>query len=254
MKKGRTEMLTGCREYRPRLIEMARGAASPDERRELMAHVERCAHCARMLDEQMALSAGLDSLAGEALPEMPQIEARVLAEFDRAASVAPVWRAERLRRGRSRLPKLALLAAALAAVALIRLAIVERHSAGARRVAHVAVKAVEKPVAVAASVTANPAPVARARRIAAKVRHMVAKVRQASEESEPFLEIPYTVPLAPGERATVVRMEVPVAALIAAGFTVATPDPGGTVSADVLVSQDGRARAIRLSSKEEEKR
>jgi anti-sigma factor RsiW len=246
-------MLTGCREYRPRLIEMARGAASPDERRELMAHVEQCAHCAGMLDNQLALSAGLENLAGEALPEMPEIQARVLAEFDRAASVAPVWRAQRPPHGRSRMPKLALLAAALAAVALIRLAIVERHSAGARRMAHVAVRAVEKPVAVAASVRANLAPVARARRIAAKVRHMVAKVRQSSEDTEPFLDIPYTMPLAPGERATVVRMEVPVAALIAAGFTVSTSDPGGTVSADVVVSQDGRARAIRLSSKEEEK-
>jgi hypothetical protein len=48
-------------------------------------------------------------------------------------------------------------------------------------------------------------------------------------------------------------MDVPVAALIAAGYRVETPDPGGVVNAEVLVSQDGRARAIRLDSKEEEK-
>jgi len=60
-----------------------------------------------------------------------------------------------------------------------------------------------------------------------------------------FLPIPYTVPLAPEESATVVRMEIPVTALIAAGFHVPATDPGATVQADVLVSQDGRARAIR---------
>jgi hypothetical protein len=64
----------------------------------------------------------------------------------------------------------------------------------------------------------------------------------------PFLEIPYTAPLAPYERASVMRMDVPVAALIAAGFEVHGPEPGGTVRADVLVGQDGRARAFRLIS------
>jgi hypothetical protein len=48
-------------------------------------------------------------------------------------------------------------------------------------------------------------------------------------------------------------MEIPVAALIAAGFSTENLDPGGVVNADVLVSQDGRARAIRLSSKEDKR-
>jgi hypothetical protein len=239
-------MLTGCREYRPRLIEMARGAAPAEERRALLAHVEECSGCAGVFQEQLALSAALGHLAGEPLPEMESMEAGVLAEFDRAAARLTALPPRR----RPRLPRLALLAAALAGVALIRLIAVERHSDGARRVARVAVRAVEKPVEVAASVTSSPAPVTRARRIAAKVRHVVAKVRQAREENEPFLQIPYTLPLSPEERATIVRMEVPVAALIAAGFRVETPDPGGVVNADVVVSQDGRARAIRLNSKD----
>lgn len=64
-------------------------------------------------------------------------------------------------------------------------------------------------------------------------------------DASQFVPIPYTVPLTPEERATVVRMEIPVSALIAAGFRVPPMDPGATVQADVLVSQDGRARAIR---------
>jgi hypothetical protein len=63
---------------------------------------------------------------------------------------------------------------------------------------------------------------------------------------EPFLEIPYVAPLAPYERTSLVRMDVPVAALIAAGFEVRVADAGASVRADVLFGQDGRAHAIRL--------
>lgn len=238
-------MLTGCREYRPRLIELARGAATAAERADLLAHVEDCADCARVLDQQLALSAGLDSLAGEPLPEMPEIEARVLAEFDRSRAIS--------RKRVLRWPKLALLAAALAAVVLVRLAVVERPSGGARQMPRMTAKAVEKPAV--AAIVADPAPAAGARRMVARVRQVAPHgPRQSDAESEPFVQIPYTMPLSPGERTSVVRMDVPVAALIAVGFTVSTPDPGGAVSADILVSQDGRARAIRLSSNEEEKR
>ena len=70
----------------------------------------------------------------------------------------------------------------------------------------------------------------------------------AQESEQPFVPIPYVTPLGPYERAEVVRMEVPVAALIAAGFQVRTADPGARAQADVVVGQDGRARAIRLIS------
>jgi hypothetical protein len=57
--------------------------------------------------------------------------------------------------------------------------------------------------------------------------------------------IPYTEPLQPNERAAVMRVDVPVAAFIAAGFRIAAPDPGASIKADLLVGEDGRARAIR---------
>ena len=64
----------------------------------------------------------------------------------------------------------------------------------------------------------------------------------------PFVAIPYVAPLAPYERTSVVRMNIPVAALVAAGFTVHGADPGATLTADVIVGQDGRAHAVRLTS------
>jgi hypothetical protein len=65
---------------------------------------------------------------------------------------------------------------------------------------------------------------------------------------EPFVEIPYIAPLAPYERTSIVRMDVPVSALIAAGFEVHAADTGAALRADVLFGQDGRAHAIRLVS------
>ena len=209
--------MTGCSEYRPRLIELARGLVAAEERAALAEHLAVCAGCARALDEQLALTAALDALAGEALPEMAEMEARVLAEFDGAAS----------RRRRARwIPVVGLAAAAL--IGVFRM---EHRTPVSRPRVRVMAEAAPRPVT----------PVV-------QVRHKVTP-RRASEESEPFLPIPYTVPLAPEERTAIVRMEIPVAALIAAGFDVPVVDPGAVVEADVLVSQDGRARAIRPVSK-----
>ena len=68
---------------------------------------------------------------------------------------------------------------------------------------------------------------------------------QQSAEAAQFISIPYTQPLQPYERVSVVETYVPVTALIAAGFAVQTSDPGASVRADVMVGQDGRPRAIR---------
>ncbi len=62
-----------------------------------------------------------------------------------------------------------------------------------------------------------------------------------------FTALPYVVQPAMYERTEVLRMTVPVAELIAAGVRVHA-DPGAHVEADVMVGQDGRARAVRLVS------
>jgi hypothetical protein len=74
-------------------------------------------------------------------------------------------------------------------------------------------------------------------------------LRRAPEpepRKEVFVEIPYVVPAASYERTSIVRMNVPVAALIAAGFEVRAESPESSVSADVLLGQDGRALAVSL--------
>jgi hypothetical protein len=71
---------------------------------------------------------------------------------------------------------------------------------------------------------------------------------QPADSDQPFVPIPYVLPPAPYERVEVVRMQVPVAALVAAGFRLQNADQGAQAEADVIVGQDGRARAVRLIS------
>jgi anti-sigma-K factor RskA len=71
---------------------------------------------------------------------------------------------------------------------------------------------------------------------------------QAAVEAEaPFVELPWIVPLSPGESASVVRMNLAVSALISAGLSI-DADPTGSAAADVVVGMDGRAHAVRLVS------
>jgi anti-sigma factor RsiW len=67
------------------------------------------------------------------------------------------------------------------------------------------------------------------------------------EAAAAFVEIPYLPPLDPREYSTIVRMNIRVATLIAAGYRIAA-DPDTIVPADVLVGEDGRAHAVRVLS------
>lgn len=65
-------------------------------------------------------------------------------------------------------------------------------------------------------------------------------------DERPFVPIPYTVPAAPYERAALIQGDLPVALLVATGFDAPAMDPGGTVSAELMVGQDGHPYAFRL--------
>lgn len=65
---------------------------------------------------------------------------------------------------------------------------------------------------------------------------------------EPFTAMPYVIPPAPYERTTVVRTEVPLQIMAAAGFDVHGGNLDASTPADVLYGEDGRILAIRLIS------
>jgi len=62
-----------------------------------------------------------------------------------------------------------------------------------------------------------------------------------------FVPVPDVLPLDSYETGRVLRMRVPVSALLAVGYSLPA-DPTALVTADVLVGEDGRAHAVRLVS------
>jgi hypothetical protein len=205
-----------CREYKADLIEAARTGGGLAARR----HAEGCHDCALFLEQQKNLTALEHALAADAVPPT-YLEAQLEREYV-GTRLRPRRRAS-ARRGAW------LTFAAIAAVLI--LAWFVKPGPKAEPVASRTEASV--PIVVATNVEPKP---------------KIQKRRHKPDADPPFLPIPYTQPLGPGERAEVVRMEMPVAALIAAGFPVATSDAGAEASADVMIGEDGRARALRLIS------
>jgi hypothetical protein len=237
-----------CPDYRSALIELARGGAADPG---LSRHLERCGVCSRFLEDQVALTvmfeeAALSDSRTIALP--PELEARLLAEFDAAHAPVPS-KVLRFRMPRRWVPVLAGSVAASLAIAWLLTQKPAMKPAPVK--ARIAQPSPE--VAVAQPRRAETKPVGRRKpgvhatnRASSQAAQQMA--RPLPEPDTPFVEIPYTVPLAPYERASVMRMEMPVAALIAAGLPVRTANTDGRAQADVLVGEDGRAHAVRVIS------
>jgi hypothetical protein len=229
-----------CREYRGGLTELGRGR-TPGEasRRVLMSHLDVCEECVRFLEAQRALTAAMGGLAAEEIPSADEFAAPVMAEFDQV-HLPLVHPALVPARRRARVVAIRWAAVAgLAAAACLAVIVIHRPAPVARPVA-----AVPPVTAPTAAMSTQPPRFSTPVKPATRVKQSSSRPA-AREAEEPFYPIPYTVPLGPGEWARVERMQIPVAALIAAGFHMQAMDPTATVEADVLVSQDGRARAIR---------
>jgi hypothetical protein len=217
-----------CREFEMDLLDLARHRPlDAATRASLSEHVENCARCRHVFDLQLRLSAMAGVVADEASRwNVPfRVEQAVIAEL------------RAVERPRHRRHVYALAGAAIAA-SLILAWMVTRPA----RKPEVAMS-----VPVMAPAVQKVARVIPAKPVAArKAVHRKSAAVVAPEQ--PFIAIPYTAPLEPYERADVVRLDLPVAALIAAGVPMEMTDPGARAQTDVLVGQDGRARAVRLVS------
>ena len=213
-----------CDEFEDALMEMARdGVGGHAVRR----HLDECRSCNAALDRQRRLTTACGVLAREsmALSAPPRVE-RVLTEMlnDR-------HRVQRRRWGYVFAG--GAIAASLAVAWLL----------APRPVARPEVPRDTARLAPTNTEVGQTSPaIAPARRRPRKA------VKPPVDDEPPFVAIPYTLPLDPWERTDLVHAEMPVGQLVAAGFSVGMVDPGARVQADVLVGQDGRARAIRLVS------
>ena len=256
------------------ILDMARGAAVPEEARLVVRrHMETCASCAAEHARQRDLTAGLQALSAEAQEwKAPAaMEERLLAAFAAQQGHEPtVTAGASANRWRY----------VLATAAVLTLAVWGIREAGKPElpkpmVTELAGSAGTAPP-VARGVATAPAagrvkapdmptvPVAtvRAARRTASSRSAFARPsasakatadKTAGKPATPveFVRIPSAIGLPELESGTVLRMELPLTALPEYGLDIAPDAVRSSVEADILVGQDGQPRAIRLIGRPE---
>lgn len=251
-----------CREFEDIANDLARAKMFDAESRAAgMAHVEICARCASRLADERVLSAGLKSLAasdeGKATPE--SVEAALLEAF-RAQAANPIARPLPVR-SRS-WPRWAM--AATAALLIVFGQVIYRAIQNE----------LHKDNGVITEKTPTPQPsvkrdeqvandagkseprhrpraprhrrVIRPRLIKPFIIDSMTSYAKDSESSTDFLSLSYGGDQRPMESGKVIRVQIPHSALIAFGLPVNIEWADVPVKADLLIGEDGMARAIRF--------
>jgi hypothetical protein len=254
-----------CRDFEAIVIEMARDCLMDAAARERgLEHVRRCASCATLLVEERSLSRDLRALsarcAAEEIPE--RIETALLAAFREAPGQtrrsAPTIVAPRRRRRLSAVAALALLTFGISLAGWV--------ASSHKR---------ESPAVGSTGGGASPTEVPASPEKSDRKRPQVVEVRQPdrripaprSDERQKrlpsanrrpasndaprefvtqFFPVMQGGELIPLEGGQVVRVRMPRSNLIPLGIPFNQERASETIKADVLVSNDGLARAIRL--------
>ena len=244
------------------ILDMARGAAVPEEARVgVRRHMDTCSACAAEYARQRDLTTGLQALAAEAQEwKAPaameqQLLAAFAAQHGQELAVAASAPAKRWR--------YALATAAILALAVWGIREAVKPEAESPRISGLPGEA-STPVAAERTAVATPAPAtpqtATARMATARTanpRPTFAKAtvgRPASPRTATpveFVRIPSAIGLPELESGTVLRMELPLTALPEYGLDIAPDAVRTSVEADILVGQDGQPRAIRLIGRPE---
>jgi hypothetical protein len=186
-----------------------------------LAHAESCAHCAQLLTETESLDQALHAIAvAEGEQEAPAwMESALLREF-------------RCVKASTKNPNFGRHIAALGIAAAVLLAAgisIHRFAPGAN-------------VGGAGQGTAS--------NISAPAAASQTAQQGGVESASDFIALPYADDPDGTEGGTVVRVELSGAALASLGMPVSLAGSSGSISADLLVSDDGTPQAIRLLSQE----
>jgi hypothetical protein len=247
-----------CAAAREAILDFARDVSTPGEvRLAVEQHLAGCANCAAEFERQRDLTAALSALATEAQTwkPSPAIEGRLQEAFVAWIPVAPIPQLESKRTHHG--------IAALAGAAVIALAVwlgsrpstsLSPDDGAPPSASPVTLPAVSTPSAMkettpaSSTVEANVTPDRRVS-VGAGAGRRAARPKQV--RSFEFMTLPGAAGLPDLESGSVVRIAVPVGALPEYGLDIVQGGSKTTVDADVLVGQDGLARAIRLVSAEE---
>ena len=254
-----------CSDFETIIIEIARDRLMDAATRERgLEHIRRCTPCATLLVEERALSRDLRALsarcAAEEIPE--RIETALLAAFRQAPaqtrSSAPTIVAPRRRRWSLAVAALALLTFGISLAAWIASSPKRESPAHGSNGARAA--SIDVPATPVKPDQTTPRPV-EARKPDRRIPGLAAGERQkrlasANRRSStndaprefvtPFFPFMQGGELLPLEGGQVVRVRMPRSNLIPLGIPLDQERASETIKADVLLSNDGLARAIRL--------
>jgi hypothetical protein len=270
-KDGGKRAVMDCAEFRGVLHELDRpgtsGAASLDG---AMEHAESCGDCGVLLVEEESLGFALRKVAQESarMPAAARVEAALLKEFRQARpeTVAVMPARRNMRWG------MAALGIAAAVLLVLGTVIYERNLtqtpvAGTTRIAASAShpetnggldpKRANAPEAVAENPGANVTQVSGAVNAVSATGVSGAKRATAAGDAEPveyataFVPLPYADDPSALEGGSVVRVTLARSALESYGLAAEGMAAGDRVTADMIVSEDGRPQAIRLVAQDD---
>ncbi len=197
-----------------------------------LAHAESCADCAWLMTEFESLDTGLRAMAvavaGWQAPG--SVEGALLSEFRRQKLANARWSVRR------QVVALGTAAAAFLALGFSMHHYMARKDLGGAGVAN----AIKTPAP--SSATTN--------RQAASAQDSANVIDSYGSEYASFVPLPYADDPSALDDGTVVRVEMPRAALASFGLPVAAMESDGSVRADLIVSADGTPQAIRLVSQD----
>ncbi len=245
-----------CQDFETVIIEIARARLLDAVARERgLEHVETCAHCAMLLAEERALSEKLRAFSGAVrAEEIPtQIEAALLTAFHQRTAVASPSNG---RRWLLAVAAVLLLAIGLSLAGWLSLSSSQKSMTGGST-AKVSVPAPtnvletsgksEQAGLQTARLAVDVKLVKRQKRLVQpSVSQRFAEAGQPRELVTQFFPLIQGSELIPLEGGQIVRVRMPRSNLIPLGINFNQERANDTIQADVLVSNDGLARAIRL--------
>ena len=194
-----------------------------------LAHAESCADCARLMTEVESLDTGLRAMAvavaGWQAPG--SVESALIAEFRRQKLASARWSVRRQ-----------IAALATAAAAFLALGVSLHHYLAGKNSSGT-------PIAIQVK-----APISTTTGQIAAGQDAGNVIDADDSEYASFVPLPYADDPSALDDGTVVRVEMPRAALASFGLPVAAMESDGPVRADLIVSADGTPQAIRLVSQD----
>jgi hypothetical protein len=260
-----------CGNFETIITELARDQIVDAHLREsALEHPKYCAVCANRFANEMALTAGLHALSASTAAHTPsdKIETTLLEAFrNQAAIVAePVTNDVLLAvKPARRWARVAMAAAAIIVIALTSIIVIAIRLQRARDFAKADVPKSAPSNVNAPAISQSPEAGSKEDRRQDKIlakgsthkekavprrvkngRNQEAVATNNSDPTEGFISLTQGAEYMPLESGQIVKVEVPRAALLAIGLPVNAQRAGESIKAELLVGQDGIARAIRF--------